>query len=178
MSDENATYRPSTTSGEAARRWRESSGHEPWQQALKASVQRALDQRLHYTRDVLAFVVADIGVSEEALARDSAKVEGGAVGMDVYYARKQLEAEARERREAQLRAALALRPGEQIGKIMAGDHKQILGCEVLEVSDKGVKLRGTRGPHKVEADATYTGIYQGAEQAGNKRLLARAEGSD
>lgn len=176
MTTETALYRPSLTAREAGKRWRESSGREPWQLTLKASVDRALDSGLHYTQDVLAFVVEDMAISEEAQARDCERVQGGALGMDVYYARKQLDEEARQRREAELKAAFCLRPGEKIGKIMAGDHKQILGCEVLAVSDRGVKLRGSRGPIKVEADASFYGLYQGAKRVGNKALLARAEG--
>lgn len=139
------------------------------------SVRRALASGLFYTSDVLAFVIQDLNVSKEAQTIQADRVEGGLIGMEVYYARGYLDDV--KRREANDAAAqkLALRIGQKLPQMMFTDYKMNSGCIVFDVSAKGrtAKIVAKRGRQTVHINASACDIANAIERAAERKAQKR-----
>lgn len=136
------------------------------------SVRRALESGLFYTRDVLAFVVDDLKVSEEAQAIQSKHVEGGLIGMEAYYARGYLD-DVKDREENDAAAQkLGLRVGQKLPQMMfSRDYKMNSGCVVFEVGMKGrtAKIAAKRGKQTVHIESNARDILSAIERAAERK---------
>jgi hypothetical protein len=139
------------------------------------SVRRALESGLYYTKDVLAFVVRDLNVSEEAQAIQAKHVEGGLMGMETYYARDYVEKVAARVKDEEAAARIVPEVGKRLGAIVLNDGKLINAWTIVRMSHRGsaVTIQGKRGKHLVEwtggASRVERGMLRAIEQkASNK----------
>lgn len=136
------------------------------------SVRRALESGLFYTQDVLAFVVADLKVSEEAQAIQANYVEGGLIGMEVYYARDYLD-DVRDRQENDAAAErLGLHVGQKLPQLMfSRDYKMNSACVVTSVGFKGrtAKIEAKRGAQVLHIEASAVDIERAIERAKDRK---------
>jgi hypothetical protein len=103
-------------------------------QELIDATRVALKSGLFYTCDVYQAVVDTMRhrLTPALLERGCGRVEHGDFGMEVYYARRYLEAlELRERRQA-AEARLVLAPGRVLGTLIFHDRKQTTSCVVTQ----------------------------------------------
>lgn len=112
----------------------------PRQQLVMAAAARAMDAGLFYNVDVNAAVAADLGVTREQLARNTQRVDGGDFGYDVYFARGAVAAIRYQQKLVDTAAALALRPGDEIGALIFNDGKRTTGAVVESVEADGLNL--------------------------------------
>ncbi len=91
-------------------------------------VRRATEEeKLYYTRDVYAFCVKQLNPSSVDLEKRTKTVEGGEVGMDLYYARQYLDARKRFALEDEAQAALKPCVSMKLGTLVFNDFKRITG---------------------------------------------------
>lgn len=131
------------------------------------SVRRALASGLFYTSEVLAFVVADLKVTEEAQAIQTKHVEGGLIGMEAYYARGYLE-DVQDREDNDEAAKnLGLHSGQKLPQLMFSDRKMNSACIVFEVGARGrtAKIAAKRGKQVIHIDAKARDILRAIERA-------------
>jgi hypothetical protein len=127
-------------------------------QQLIDATQAAVDDGLKYADEVYASVVARMAarLTPELLARGATRVERGNFGMEIYYARKYLDALQLEQRLADAFEQLAAQPGMHLGPLIFLDQKQTSACYVVRVDDHSglITVRGKRGRHEVQVEST------------------------
>jgi len=135
------------------------------------AVQAALDHKHFYSSDVLAYVSARLGVTEEQRAIGASKVEGGHVGMDCYYARRYIEARQAARVEKARAQQLGAFVGMQLGTLIFNDFKRTTGVEVVEVLEAGreLSLRGKRGRATVVLRCNATSVACAIDRAAERK---------
>lgn len=142
----------------------------PRQQLVVDAVQKALDAGNYFTKDVLEFCKQVLQVSEAQASVAVTRVEGGEVGMDLYYARKYL-GKQKELQEA-LAVVKLLQPhvGQQLGTIMFTDYKRITGAFIAEVSADSLSMtvQGKRGHAVVAFSCNPLSIVHAIDRAAGR----------
>lgn len=143
-----------------------------------AAVQSALDTKLFYTVDVVAHCKAYLCVTEEQAAVGIERVENGDLGMDLYYARRYLEAKHGFALERLALEKLKPRVGKTLGTLVFSDFKRNTQMVITEISNGGklFDLTGKRGAYKVSMSCTTRQIENAINRAFEKGL--RKDGFD
>ena len=117
------------------------------QQPLINAVANAVDGGLFYTNEVVAKVAEILEVTPEVMAENTARVEHGNFGYDVYFARKTLEAQRTQAKRIAVKAQLRLVVGGKLGTIMFSDYKRVNATVVEAISENGMSITviGKRG---------------------------------
>lgn len=134
------------------------------------AVQLALHEKLFYTKDVLAYVIKTLAISDEVCAVGKGKVEGGNVGMDVYYARDFVEASATHKAELAACARMGLAVGKKLGALVLSDHKRNTGMTITAALEDKVTftVEGKRGANVVRTTLSALAIMRAIDRAFDK----------
>lgn len=179
-------YTPPASNTEASDRWGFGVEMTPAKIVLKQSVERALDSGLFSNRSVEDFVANELGVTAQEREigaktyRDEngvlhTGVEGGSFGYEVYHARKQVEREAENRKSLDAKERLALRVGENIGRIKT-EGKIGSGATVESVGDYTADIVFSRGPNKYRITLPFDAIEIYTKAADNDYFDRKADG--
>lgn len=135
-------------------------------QAITA-VRVCLNEGLFYTVDVLARFIELLGIPPAVSGSRREKVEGGEVGMDAYYARKYVEAQATYMAERAAAAKMALVVGSKLGTIRLSDMKRYTSLVVESVLPTGMhfRLTGKRGSTGIAVEMTALAIQRAIDRA-------------
>jgi hypothetical protein len=132
------TFTVSTTTRHAYERWGFDQPITPEMQTLMDSVTRAIDAGLFYTTDVYAAVLKDFDFTAEEIARNpgTTRVQNGVLGMDIYYARRRVEAQREAIAEQEARERLRLEPGMKFRRLCfsSGHARHARNVMVKEVA--------------------------------------------
>lgn len=142
------------------------------QRAIMAVIRQALDSGLYYTRDVLAHAAAALDMPADQLAQGGQRTEGGDFGMDCYYARHAIEAQALHVREDEAHATLQPVVGMKLGVLTFNDFKRTTGCTVTAVDGLKISFTGKRGSVTVSGKATALALsyaFDRAHKRGNRQ---------
>lgn len=133
-------------------------------------VRRAIEEEgLYYTKDVYAFCVKQLIPSPDDLAKGARVVEGGQVGMDLYYARQYLDARKRFALEDQVAAQLRPQVGMVVGTLTLQDLKRYTGATITAVNGDELNLQVKRGSVEVRFTTTPLGLSRCMERAYEKK---------
>lgn len=145
------------------------------QRPIIDAVTAALAAGLYYSSDVLADVIRRLGIPPdvaEVQRSQSCRNEGGVVGMDVYYARRYIEARAEHKAEDEARAILAPEPGKALGMLIFSDRKQTRACTIIAAPSGGdIRVQGVRGRYPVLVTCTARQIVAAQERARERATL-------
>jgi len=165
------TLSPSTIA--AYDRWKADKEPTPEMQALMDTVADALMQGLYYNVDVYAFVVERFDFTPEELQRDVGYVERGVVGMELYYARKRVDARKDAEDEAEARRHLALVAGMKLGELKFAAYSLMRNCVVEGVYASEVIIDVTQGKRRKRFHTTARAILMAREQMRVMRPFAK-----
>ena len=127
-----------------------------------------------YTKDMYAYVCACYDFTEEELARGKG-VEGGTVGMDIYYARGRLRHEKEVAEDETARATLNLEPGTKLGCLLFNYARGVMrNCSVASITPTHVRVLGTRGNQRFNVDTTARAIVHAKDRYLKREALKRA----
>lgn len=134
-------------------------------------VRRATEEeKLYYTRDVYAFCVKQLNPSSVDLEKRTKTVEGGEVGMDLYYARQYLDARKRFALEDEAQAALKPCVSMKLGTLVFNDFKRITGAHIVAVDVITLTLQGKRGINTIQLATTALAVRNAMERAVERKL--------
>ena len=137
-------------------------------QALAMSaVQQCLDEGLFYTKDVRARCLQLLPVTPEDAARGIGNVEGGDFGMDMYYARRALDARAGFAADDAAILEMSPKVGQSLAHLRFNDGKLIRAVKITAVSDdcRSVTITGKRGATTVGASYTPCQLLRAMRRA-------------
>lgn len=142
------------------------------QQIVIEAVRTALNEGLRYTSQVHERCVELLQPSAEDLEVQKTKVEGGAVGMDFYYARGYIAAQQAFAAEREALSLLKPQVGMQLGTLMFNDFKRTTSVRVIEVMPDVLTLRlqGTRGSQTVQFTCGAVAVKAAMERAAERDL--------
>jgi len=142
------------------------------QQIVIEAVRTALGEGLYYTSQVHERCVELLRPSVEDLEVQKTKVEGGAVGMDFYYARGYIAAQQAFAAEREALSLLKPQVGMQLGTLMFNDFKRTTSVRVIEVMPDVLTLRlqGTRGSQTVQFTCGAVAVKAAMERAAERDL--------
>ena len=140
------------------------------QQLVIEVVRRAIeDEGLYYTKDVYAFCVKQLIPSPDDLAKSAKTVEGGEVGMDLYYARQYLDARKRIAKADLAKSQLRPQVGMVVGTLALQDLKRYTGAVITTVNGHELTLQAKRGSVGVRFTTTPLGLSRAIERAHEKK---------
>jgi hypothetical protein len=143
------------------------------QQQLVDAVRAALDAGRYYNDEVYAFVTDRMAarLTPEMLQTGIRQSERGRFGIEIYHARRYLDALNLQQRLRDAFAQLDARRGMPLGPLIFTDRKQISCCEVVDVNAATgfITLRGKRGRHEVQLEATALSILNARERYAERR---------
>lgn len=151
-------------------------------EAMKAAIHKALDADVFYSDDMADYVAQELGVTQEQRDADiipgkTRSVEGGPFAMEVYLARKVVEAERFAVKDAIVRDSLNLSVGQKLGKLKLNDYKFCMGSTIESLTDKLVVLTASRGPQRIRVQCSYTAL-QGYIKSGKKPTEAQVRSGE
>lgn len=115
-----------------------------------AAVRAALQEKMFYTSDVLAFCKTFLGISAEQAAVGAGSVEGGSFGLDLYYARDWIGLQEGHAAESKAKERLKPFVGQALGTLVFNDMKRNSGMVITAIGEgKVFTLTGKRGAYKV-----------------------------
>lgn len=136
------------------------------QQLVIEVVRRAIeDEGLYYTKDVYAFCVKQLIPTSDDLAKSAMRVQGGEVGMDLYYARNYLDARKRIAKEDQAKDQLRPHVGMVLGTLTLQDLKRCTGAVITAVKGHELTLQAKRGTVGICFTTTTLGLRYAMERA-------------
>ena len=154
---------PSTSIGEAHRRWKHDALLTEEMQGLMSAVATALDAGIFYDKDLYQAITAQFDWTREELERNStngAKVENGVVGMDIYYARGRIETKRAAQAETEARARLAITEGQKLGTLKFPGYARMRNCTVGSLGPDTLVITVTRGNKRSTIRTTARAIEQ------------------
>ena len=142
------------------------------QKLVVDAVQKALDAGLYYTSDVLEFCKVELRVTEAQAAVAATRVQGGEVGMDIYYGRKYLDKQKQLARAREILELLRPHVGQRLGTIMFNDFKRITGAIITEVAEGGLTMtvQGKRGSATVAFTCNPISVACAIDRAAERML--------
>jgi hypothetical protein len=144
----------------------------PRQRLLMDAVARARKEGLYYTTEV-SKRVAELVRFDMSQNTGEQRVEGGDFGMDVYYARRALEARSTFEQEDVAARDLQLHAGAALGTLVFTDFKRTTGVMLLEPVDAWTwKFEGKRGAARVTGTASVLQLKYAIERASERGLRA------
>lgn len=130
----------------------------------------AVDSGMFYNVDVFAAVAPQFGFTEEERAAGVGRVEGGEVGMEIYYARQQLKAERALAAQGAAAERLALHVGKNLGALHLHTGGGKIGnwrnATVEEIDGFTVKLKVTAGGRRYLLTTSPAAIERALAQGG------------
>ena len=139
----------------------ETRGFEPdeRQEIVIEAVRQAIDEaKLFYTKDVYDFCVKILMPDADALAKHTKKVEGGEIGMDIYYARRYIDARKSFAREDAAAAKLKPMVGMKLGKLRLQNLKSCTGSTITMVAVDAITVDATLGSKRIRLSTDARGI--------------------
>lgn len=159
----------SSTSADAYRRWAPNRPTTPEMQELMDAVTALLDAGMFYTSDVYAAIVRQFDFTDSELMREKGRVENGAIGMDIYYARKRVEEQRLAVREKAAREALAPVPGKKLGALrFPGMQSTLRNCHIVH-SEGEVIIEGAAGNRRKQFRTNCLAIEGAMKRAAKDR---------
>lgn len=147
----------------------------PAQAEVMAAVRAARDSGLFYSDEVLARCLVTLGVPDDLAQVGRDRVEGGDVGMHVYYARGANDAADSWALEHKNAAKLRQRIGDKLGCIMFQDYKRVTNARLVNEEDGGTfRVSGKRGRLCCEWLARATTIINAIDRYAERRARVRA----
>lgn len=142
------------------------------QQLVIEAVRTALGEGRYYTSDVHERCVELLKPTFDDLQVQKTKVEGGAVGMDFYYARGYIAAQQAFAAEREALSQLRPQVGMQLGTLMFNDFKRTTGVRVIEVmlDVLTLRLQGTRGSQTVQFTCGAVAVKSAMDRAAERDL--------
>lgn len=141
------------------------------QKMVIEAVRRAIeDENLFYTKDVYAFCVKLLLPNIEDLEKCVKTVEGGEVGMDLYYARRYLDAQKRFALEDSVLVKLRPQPGMKLGTLVLQDLKRYTGAVITEVEDDSITVEAKCGSLSHRFKTSPVGVRNGIDRACERKL--------
>lgn len=129
------------------------------QQLVIEAVRRATEEaKLFYTKDVYAFSVKLLMPDAESLSKNATKVEGGEVGMDIYYASRYTDARKAFAREDAAAAKLKPMVGMKLGKLRLQNLKSCTGSTITMVAVDAIAVDATLGSKRIRISTDARGI--------------------
>lgn len=137
------------------------------QKAVLNAVREALDSRLFYASDVLAFCIKRLGVTQAQADVDARSVSGGRVGMDIFYARDALERTAFFAAERDVLIQLRPSVNQQLGTLVFNDGKRNSNMRITALSQDSLQITmdGKRDKASVRIESTPVGIRTAIDRA-------------
>jgi hypothetical protein len=134
-------------------------------------VSESLDQGLFYNRDVFTHVENKIkNILPVDYQREIDQVEGGVLGMEIYYARKAVEAIKKRNKANDILNNLELTEGKWIGTLKFNDGTTIHKVKINSIIDsENINCLGVRGSKEVEFTVTAISIENGLNRWKNNR---------
>lgn len=141
------------------------------QKLVIEAVRRATeDEKLFYTKDVYAFCVKLLLPNIEDLEKCVKTVEGGEVGMDLYYARKYLDARKRFALEDQAAEQLRPQPGIKLGTLVLQDLKRYTGAAITKVEGDAITVEAKCGSLGYRFVTSPVGLRHAMDRACQRKL--------
>lgn len=137
----------------------------PRQQLVMNAVGQALDDGLFYTEEVLAGVVTLLNIPESVCQIQTTNVENGDLGMDVYYARRAVEAQRQFKREDEDAKRLNLVVGDKLGVLVNNTLKRFNACKVTSVNGANYSILGSRGGQMYVITTTSSSVITQMDRA-------------
>lgn len=127
----------------------------------------SLNYGLFYSSDVLARVIELMAIPDEVTSSRRERVEGGELGMDVYYARKFVERQATYAAERAAAAKMKLVPGLKIGTLRFNDGTRCTSMVINGISSEGwsYRLTGKRGKNEVTYQVSALSLMRSIDRA-------------
>lgn len=135
-----------------------------------AAVASALDAGLYYSDAVRKHCATRLRITAEQSQVGAKYVEGGEFGMDCYYARRYLDAQARFKGERETVALLKPQVGMLLGTLLCSDGKRTTGLKVIAIASDGITLtlQGKRGALPVQLFCSATSVRRGIDNAAER----------
>lgn len=154
-------------------RWKHNFIVTPEHEAMKAAINKALDNGVFYSNHMADYAANELGVTQEQRNADIVpgkprSVEGGPFAMEVYLARKVVEADRFAIKDSIVRDNLKLSVGQKLGKLKLTDYKFCIGSTVESLTEKTVTMVASRGAQRIRWESTYTGVQSAIERAKQK----------
>jgi hypothetical protein len=152
-------------------------GHQQWdyqptarQLIVIEAVRTARSEGLYYTNAVQARCAVLLKPTAEQLAVRADKVEGGEFGMDCYYARCYLDAQAVFAKVKETFAQLQPVVGMRLGTLVFSDSKRTTGVTVVGIDGYSIEFTGRRGSSAVTGKGTTLQISFAMDRAADRGL--------
>lgn len=137
----------------------------PRQRLLMDAVAKALGERLHDSEDVKDRAAQLVGF-DRSKSTNVLNVHGGDFGMDVYYARQAVAAQAEYASQADAAAEMRLTIGDSLGTLVFSDYKRTTSVKLLEAVDAWTwRFEGKRGATRVTGTANALHFKNAIERA-------------
>ena len=156
-----------TLSDNTFRRWKDGPIDDEMRQLIGV-VAEIVDAGIFYTSDVHAAVTARYALSCDELRRGCNRVEGGDWGMEIYYARSQLDRERADAHERETFARLALQPGQILGtiEVTCGYRMRRFRKVTVKSAEVGcVAVTGSAGGRSFGLTLSAAALARGIERA-------------
>lgn len=124
-------------------------------EAVRLAIEEA---KLFYTNEVYAFSVKLLMPDAEILSKNTAKVDGGDVGMDIYYARRYIDARKAFAREDAAAAKLKPMVGMKLGKLRLQNLKSCTASVITNVAVDSIIVDASLGPKRIRLTTDARGI--------------------
>lgn len=134
------------------------------QQVLMDTYIAAKDAGNFYTKDVLSFAIKHLNVPADIASVGADKVEGGDLGMDIYYARDAVYCIAARARSVAAASQLNATVGMALGSLSI-NYKRTNCCTVTAVEGSLITFTAKRGGKSVEGKAGAEQIISAAIDA-------------
>lgn len=141
------------------------------QAIVLAAIQAGLDAKLDYSDDIMAFVITNLGITPQQVAKQFENpVAGGYLGMDLFYARDALRSQAAFAQERRVLKVLNPFVGQVLGSLTFNDFKRNTGMQVIGMSEdrRTLTLQGKRGRAVVTLECTPVQIMHAINRAAEK----------
>ena len=164
------TYEPPPSGAKPLRDWIDQDDRRPGhpdyeqtqrQQAIMDAVGKALEDGVFYTSDLNPRIAKELGF-------DGPTGDGTDFSMDVYLARKAVEAKQAREKASVIAKELSLTTGDELGTLIFNDGKVVNKVSVGAIVDGGttvVQITGKRGPVQVGATLAVDSIKNAIERA-------------
>jgi hypothetical protein len=136
-------------------------------------VEESLNNGLFYNKDVFAQVESKIkSILPSDYQREIGQVEGGVLGMEIYYARKAVEAIKQQNKSDEILNNLQLTEGKELGTLKFNDGRTFHQVKINNIFDsQNINCTGIRGKKNYEINMSAIAIQSGLNRWKNKREM-------
>lgn len=154
-------------------RWNTSNPVTDEMRPLYNAIAAAMDSGIFYTRDMLKHITERFAFTGSGL--DSHKnVEGGAIGMEIYYARRRIDADRNAIAQKAALERLAIGVGDKLGPLYFPSIRKGMyrNNSVIAITAQEITFEGTAGNRRFTVKASPTAVENALTRARNHRLAA------